>query len=343
MSRYADVRDMSIDWHTYSSASGSVLEIIRRPDLLELMRNMLFEDPPIHDEHRSVLNRALTPRRVADLEVRVRELCADMLDPLVGSGGFDFVRDFGARLPMLVIGSLLGVPDEDQDMVRVWADETLHRDEGETQSTAVEAHLRMHEYFTALVAERRARPRDDFITVLTQAPGLSDGELVGYVGLIAGAGNETVARLMGWAAVVLAANPDQRALLAEDPSLLAGGVEELLRYEAPSPVQSRLMTHDVELYGEKVPAGSVMVMITGSAGRDEREYPDPDRFDVRRNGSHLSFGHGVHFCLGAALARLEGRIGLEEILRRFPEWGVESVEMVHTSTVRGPASVRIAV
>jgi cytochrome P450 len=353
VSRFADVQEMSVDWHTYSSAYGSVLELIRNPEMLEAIRNMLFEDPPIHDIHRSILNRALTPRRVSDLEPRARQLCARFLDPLVGSGGFDFVQDFGVKIPMLVIGSLLGVPEEDQDMVRKLADDMLHVDEGESM-TDMTPHLRMAEYMVGLVAERRKEPTGDFISALTHADidtpdggtrKLEDHELLNFITLIAAAGNETVARLMGWAGLTLARNPDQRDILLDDRSAIPGAVEELLRYEAPSPVQARRVMRDVEVHGQTVPEGAVMLLLTGSAGRDDRVYPDPDRFDVRRVPQHVSLGHGVHFCLGAALARLEGRIAIEEFLDRFPKWTVDEdrVEMVHTSTVRGPEKLPITV
>ena len=158
---------MSVDWHTYSSTYGSVLEIIRNPAMLEQIRSMLFEDPPIHDIHRAILSRALDAAAGVDLEPRVRQLCADFLDPFVGSGGFDFVQDFGMKLPMMVIGALLGVPEEDQEMVRQTADELLHIDEGESM-TSMSPHIKMAEYMTGLVAERRKKPTDDFISVLTR-------------------------------------------------------------------------------------------------------------------------------------------------------------------------------
>ena len=328
VTRYADVRDMSVDWHTYSSAYGSVLDIIRNPAMLEQIRNMLFEDPPIHDIHRAILSRALTPRRVSDLEPRVRQLCADFLDPFVGSGGFDFVQDFGMKLPMMVIGALLGVPEEDQEMVRQTADELLHIDEGESM-TSMSPHIKMAEYMTGLVAERRKTPTDDFISVLTHADietpdgtrKLEDHELLNFITLIAGAGNETVARLMGWAGLTLAHNPDQRDILVDDRSAIPDAVEELLRYQPPSPVQARRVMRDVEVHGQTVPAGAVMLLLTGAAGRDEREYTDPDRFDVRRGAQHMALGFGVHFCLGAALGATGRPRRHRGVPRPLPEVG----------------------
>jgi cytochrome P450 len=173
---------------------------------------------------------------------------------------------------------------------------------------------------------------------------LDDSELLSFIGLLSGAGNETVARFLGWSATVLARFPEERRKLAGDPGLIPGGVEEILRYEAPSPVQARRMTRDVELHGKILPEGARVLLLTASAGRDEREYPEPDRLDITRKiDRHVSLGYGLHFCLGASLARLEARVALEETLLRFPEWEVdwESTEMVHTSTVRGYAKVPI--
>jgi cytochrome P450 len=354
VSRYKDVRDLSADWRTYSSARGSVLELIDAPpEVFEVAKNMLFEDPPIHDEHRAILARSFTPRRISALEGEIRALCRALLDG-VDPSGFDFVRDYGGKVPMMVIGMLLGVPSEDREQVRRWADEVVHRDEGDTEynTSGFEA---MQWYFSRMVEDRRRQPCDDLVTDLAHAEvrskdgsvrGMDERELLQYISLVAAAGNETVANLMGWAGMTLWRNPDQRQLLVDQPALIPNAVEELLRYEAPSPIQARLVMRDVELYQTKVPAGSKMALITASAGRDERVYEDPDRFDVRRNfeNTHVSFGHGIHFCLGAALARLEGRVGLEEMLARYPAWEVQQsgAEMVHTSTVRGWATLPVA-
>jgi cytochrome P450 len=353
VSRYQDVRDLSADWRTYSSARGSVLELIDAPpEVFEVAKNMLFEDPPIHDEHRAILARSFTPRRISALEGEIRDLCRSLLDG-VDPSGFDFVRDYGGMVPMMVIGMLLGVPPEDREQVRQWADEVVHRDEGDTEynTSGFEA---MQSYFSRMVEDRRKEPRDDLVTDLAHAEvrskdgsvrGMDERELLQYISLVAAAGNETVANLMGWAGMTLWRNPGQRQLLVDEPSLIPNAVEELLRYEAPSPIQARLVMRDVELHGTTVPAGSKIALITASAGRDERVYEDPDRFDARRNfdNIHVSFGHGIHFCLGAALARLEGRVGLEEMLARFPVWEVQesAAEMVHTSTVRGWATLPV--
>ena len=353
LSRYRDVYEASLDAATFSSAHGTVLEMMTdTPDQIPMM---IFMDPPEHDQLRGLVSRSFTPRRIGSLEDRIRDLCAAYLDPQVGGKGFDYLADFGARLPVMVIGSLLGVPEDDQDWIRESTDLLLHREPGETEPAGdtVAASNELARYWRDMVAERRRNPRDDMMTDLTQAEisledgttrSLTDAEVEAFIGLLSGAGNETVARFLGWTATTLARNPDQRARLVADPSLIPNAVEELLRYEAPSPVQGRWLTRDLELHGEVVPANSKILLLTGSAGRDERQYDDPDRFDVGRNGgTHVAFGYGIHFCLGAALARMEGRIAIEETLARFPEWDLveDGLEMVHTSTVRGYAKVPI--
>jgi cytochrome P450 len=314
---------------------------------------MLFEDPPIHDEHRSILARSFTPRRISSLEPQIRQLCVSYLDQFEGKDQFDFVRDYGGKIPMMVIGMLLGVPEEDREYIRSLADESVHREEGETEFS-VSGQTKMMEYFAEQVAIRRKQPTDDLMSELTHATvqtksgdsrTLADLELLQYIGLVAAAGNETVANLMGWAGITLYRHPDQRQALVDDPGLVPNAIEELLRYEAPSPIQARVVMRDVFLHGQTVPQGSKMALLTGSAGRDDRAYNDPDRFDVRRRvDHHVSFGHGIHFCLGAALARLEGRIGIQEMLKRYPNWTVDedNADMVHTSTVRGWAKLPVS-
>ncbi|MCH8134135.1 MAG: cytochrome P450 [Myxococcales bacterium] len=352
LSRFKDVLEASLDHETFSSGRGTVIELMDEP-----MQNppMIFMDPPAHTSFRKLVGRALTPRRMREIEPRIRELAAGYLDPRVGSGGFDFVADFGARLPVMVISSLLGVPLEDQEQLSHWTDQTLHREPGETgmSQAAQDASKDVMAYWQQHIDERRRRPRDDMMSDLMRGEleledgstrPLTDSELLVFYLLISSAGNETVARLLGWAAILLARNPGEREKLVRDPGLIPGGIEELLRYEAPSPVQARWVTRDVEFYGQVVPKDSKITLLTASGNRDEREFPDPDRLDVTRNiDRHLSLGFGIHFCLGASLARMEGRVALEETLRRFPSWDLveDGLEMIHTSTVRGYSHVPI--
>ena len=345
LSRHHDVEAAHRDPGTFSSARGTVLELMGHD--LSGTGQMIFLDPPEHTELRHLVSRAFTPRRTASLEDRVRDFCAQMLDAQQGRDRFDYLQDFGAKLPSMVISSRLGVPDEDQETFRRHVDGIFHIEPGVgmVNDTSLEAGGQIRRYLVRLMDRRKEDPQDDLLTALAQA-GLTRAQGTEFASLLLAAGTETVARLLGWAAVVLAEHPDQRAALVDEPSLIPNAVEELLRYEAPSPVQGRWTMRDVELHDTVIPRGSKVLLLTGSAGRDERAYPDADRFDVRRDlHNHVSFGYGIHYCVGAALARLEGRIALEETLKRYPTWDVDHDQSVrlHTSTVRGYAQVSIVV
>jgi cytochrome P450 len=355
LSRFDDVDAASRDPATFSSAHGTVLELMTDDPYPDAP--LIFLDPPDHTRLRALVSRAFTPRRVNALEDRIRELCADFLDRQVGRGEFDYLQDFAVRLPSLVISSLFGVPIDQQDDVRHLIDRmfTIEPGVGTMNSTAFQATADLRDTFESLLELRLQEPTDDMLTALNVAEIQDDdgsvrrltvSEAALFAVMLVSAGTETVARLLGWAAVTLDANPDQRAELATDFTLIPNAVEELLRYEAPSPVQARYATRAVELHGKVIPEGSKVLLLTGSAGRDEREFENAGRFDIHREFStHLSFGYGVHFCLGAALARLESRVALEETLRRFPAWEVDHTRAVrsHTSTVRGYSSVPIRV
>jgi cytochrome P450 len=354
LSRFTDVDAAHRDPKTYSSAHGTVLEMMTP----EIMGGglMIFLDPPDHTRLRRLVSKAFTPRRVTLLEDEVRSLCAGLLDAQVEKGTFDYVADFGARVPATVIAALLGIPPGDRDTMRELIDGTfhLHPETGMINDVSARYMMELHAFVTEQLKERQRQPRDDMLTDLLQGEIVDDnGDLrrlsledsTMFSILIASAGTETVARLIGWAGVVLAAHPDQRRELAADAALIPNTVEELLRYEAPSPVQGRWTTVDVELHGQTIPADSKVLLVTGAAGRDSRSFPEADRFDIHRvMDHHVSFGYGAHFCLGAALARLEGRIALEETLRRIPEWSVDLAEAtpLHTSTVRGYSALPIS-
>jgi cytochrome P450 len=345
LSRFADVEAASVDWKTYSSARGSLLEMIRS-GLPNPPGLFIGEDPPEHTMHRGILSRAVSPRRVAALEGRIRELCAELLDPFVGSDRFDLVADFAADLPMRVIGALVGIPEEFQEELREDLDDTARLEKEEPPEEM--ALPSFGEPYRPFLEFRRRNPADDFLTALIEARftdvltdeerGLSDAEILNYVGMLYAAGNETTARLIGWMGRVLAEHADQRAEVVGDRAFLANAVEETLRYEAPSPIQARTLTRDVELHDETVPAGSIVVLLTASANRDDRKFERADAFDLHRSiDHHLTFGYGTHYCFGAALARIEGRLALEELLDRFPTWDVDlaGAEMLHSSTIRG--------
>ena len=344
VSRYEDVERGFKDRATFISGRGGILELIKSG--IEIPPGtVIFEDPPTHTIHRSLLSRVFTPRKVAALEPRIRQYCADALDPLIGRSGFDLVRDFAAQMPMRVIGMLLGIPDQDQEAVRDRVDANLRTEAGRPMQQA--DAFASGDMFAEYIDWRADHPSDDIMTELMHAEfedetgtrrRLTRDELLTYVSVVAGAGNETTTRLIGWTGKVLAEHADQRREIVEDRSLVNDAIEEILRFEPPAQHVGRYVARDVEIHGRTVPEGSAMLLLVGAANRDERRFPDGDTFDIHRKvTSHVTFGYGAHFCLGAALARLEGRVALDELLNRFPEWEVDlaSAELASTSTVRG--------
>ncbi|WP_137148068.1 cytochrome P450 [Mycolicibacterium sp. CR10] len=353
LSRYSDVAQALPDWQTYRSGHGTTADILFAgievpPGIL------LFEDPPIHDLHRRLLSKVFTPRRMVAVEDLVREFCSSALDPLRDADGFDFVADLGAFMPMRTIGYLLGIPEEGQQQIRDLNDTliTVDADQGGSGDISPTVFAQSIAMFADYIEWRSSHPSDDLMTELlnaeveeqdgTRRP-LERNEVLAYTAMIAGAGNETTARLIGFMGEQLALHPDQRHELAADPSLIPSAVEETLRYEAPSPVQARYVARDVELYGHTVSEGSYMLLLNGSANRDESHFPDPDRYDIHRTGGHLSFGQGLHFCLGSALARLEARVAFEEVLKRWTDWDVDygNANRARTSSVRGWARLPV--
>jgi cytochrome P450 len=347
LSRFEDVEKALVDHSTFSSAKGGVLEIIKAN--IEMPSGVfIFEDPPLHTAHRSILSRVFTPKRMNALESQVREFCAQILDPLADADRFDFVVDLGEVMPMRVIGMLLGIPFDDLQAVREHKDKSLHREPGQPGDFANTDHKFADETFFADYIEWRAsNPSDDLMTALLQAEFTDDtgsvrkltrDEILIFVNILATAGNETTNRLIGWTGKVLADHPDQRRQLHADRSLIANAIEEILRFEPPAIQICRTATRDVEYYGQTVTEGSIIMLLNGSASRDHRAFPpDGDVFDIHRSfGHHLSFGYGIHFCLGAALARLEGRVALDEVFNRFADWEVDYDKAVlDTGTVRG--------
>jgi cytochrome P450 len=343
VSRADEVERGLVEREFFSNTRSDVLEFIKAG--MEFPPGIfIFEDPPLHTAHRGLVSRVFTPKKMAAIEPQVREFCARTLDPLVGRPGFDFVRDLGAQMPMRVIGMLLGIPEEHQEGIRDYVDSSIATDPGQPISDLTTL---AGDVYADYIDWRAQHPADDLMTELIHAEfedetgtvrTLTREEILMYVNIIGGAGNETTAKLIGWAGKVLADNPDQRRGLARDPSLIPNAIEELLRYEPPGPCVARYVVRDAEFLGGTVPAGNALLCLVGSANRDERRFPEPDRFDIHRTpGGLLTFGFGIHFCLGAALARLEGRVALEEVLVRFPEWTVDEdgAKLASTSTVRG--------
>ncbi|OMC53291.1 cytochrome [Mycobacterium sp. IS-2888] len=344
LSRYEDVSRELMNFDTFRSGRGTTMDIIMSgvevpPGII------LFEDPPIHDLHRRLLSRVFTPRRMEAIEPLTRAFCVRALDPLVGTGKFDFVENLGSMIPMRTIGYLLGIPEDSQESIRDRGGRSLTLKEGTFRPATKEFFEQSYQMFADYIDWRVDHPSDDLMTQLLNAEVEEDGstrrltrvEVLQYTSMIAGAGNETTTRLIGFAGQLLAEHPDQRRQIVENPSLIPMAIEEVLRYEAPSPVQARYVARDVESHGTTIPEGSIMLLLNGSANRDERRYPEGEKFDIHRGDTHLSFGHGLHFCLGSALARMQARVALEEVIKRWPDWEVDyaNARKAHTSSVRG--------
>ncbi|HEY2562645.1 MAG TPA: cytochrome P450 [Acidimicrobiales bacterium] len=344
VSRFDDVERGYLDPKTFTSGRGGIIELIRA-NVAMPSGVLIFEDPPVHTIHRRLMSRVFSANRVAALEPQIRKFCAHSLDPLIGAEEFDFIADLGAQMPMRVIGMLLGIPEQDQETVRNKVDANLRTEAG--QPMQVSENFIPTGMFADYIDWRADHPSDDIMTDLLQAEfedetgntrHLTRDELLTYISVISGAGNETTGRLIGWTGKVLADHPDQRRELVEDRSLLPNAIEEVLRFETPAPHAARYVAQDVEIQGQTVPEGSIMVLLPGSANHDDRRFSDGDAFDIHRSdGKSLTFGYGIHLCLGAALARLEGRVALDEILNRFPTWDVDMdrATLAPTSTVRG--------
>jgi cytochrome P450 len=356
LSRYEDVEPALKDFVTYSSARGITMDMyLADPDPNQIPM-IIMMDPPEHTVMRKLVNKVFTPRAVQALEPMIRATITEVagaLDPTA----FDVVEDFGAVFPVEVITTMLGVPPEHRQQLRLWSDKGLERKPGEFRPSAesVEAFTAGVMFYFDLVQQRRAEPQDDMISRLTQvdvdhADGvakLNDIEIAGFALMLGGAGAETVVKLIGNAAVIFAEHPFAWRRLRADRSKIPFAVEELLRYEAPTQYQLRYSTRDVALHGTTIPAHSVVMLINASATRDERAFPEPDLFDIDRtpSGHNLSFGYGVHSCLGAALARMEARIALDKMLDLMPEYQLDRAGMrrVAMANVAGWANVPIKV
>lgn len=348
LSRFEDVWRAVHDHATFSSAQG--ITVVDEPNEYQPPQ-MILMDPPRHDQLRALVSRAFTPRRIASMEDRVRAIAAGLVDEVVERGEGDFVRDLAIPLPSIVISELLGVPPEDRGDFRRWTDAMVAvTPDPQRIAEGREAAASLFGYFVQILAGRRKEPRDDLISALIAAEvdgeAMSEEELVGFCFLLLIAGNETTTNLISNGLVLLARHRDQRAALAGDPSLLATAVEELLRYEAPVQGLARTLTRDVELHRKRLREGDKVLLLFAAANRDDREFDDPDRLDLRRPlERHLAFGHGIHFCLGAALARLEGRLALDRVLARIPEYELttDTVHWTQLVPVRGVVEIPVSV
>jgi cytochrome P450 len=358
LSRYDDCAEAHRDVATYTSTRGLSLSQLTSAEFGEVADQtgmLIMMDPPMHERMRKLVNRAFTPRRVAEWEPVVQQVIGGLLDGLDGSGSFDAVVDFAGPFPVEVISTILGIPAADRQQIRHWTDSMLELEVGNPFPTAagVEAAIALFGYVEALVADKRQHPSDDMIGHLIEAEveredgtveRLEDIEVVRFVSLLVSAGSETVTKLVGNAVMTFAEHPDQLARMQADPSLAPSAVEEVLRWRAPSQYQGRYALRDRVWHGCTIPAGSPLLIVTGAANRDPRAYDDPDRFDITRQGPlGISFGHGIHFCIGSHLARLEGKVAFTEIYRRWPDLQVDldAVQWVHMANVAGPSSVPV--
>jgi cytochrome P450 len=360
LSRYDDCVEVHRDHRSYSSTRGVTLDQLRSAafgSAVERTGSIIMMDPPEHERMRKLVNRAFTARSIAGWEpVALRVICS-FLDDLAGAGSFDVVRDLSGPFPIEVISEILGVPEADRQQLRHWADALLEREVGNPfpPDSAMEAAVAFFAYMHDLVVERRAHPGtgmiDDLIAVEVSTDGggserLDDLDVAYFTALLTAAGAETVTKLVGNGVMTFAEHPDQQAALIADPSLVASAVEEVLRWRAPSQYQGRFSVADREFHGVTIPAGNPVLIVTGAANRDPRAYQDPDRFDITRDQPMpISFGHGIHYCIGAHLARLEGRIAFDELYRRWPGLRVDldGIRYVHMTNVAGPSSVPVYV
>jgi cytochrome P450 len=357
LSRYQDVLDASLNWQVFSSAHGSLLSDLTNPDYQPGGR-IINIDPPQHNRFRALVSRAFSPRGIARMEDVVREVIDSVLRTLEGRTNFDLVGEFSAIFPNEIISTILGIPALDRSQIRQWTDDILHREEGtdELSARTVQAFADQIAYFKHLSGEKRRRPGDDMITALVDAEvedgvgsttRLTDDEIADFAFVLGAAGTETVTKLVANAAVLLDRHRAQRELLLADKGRIPAAVDEVLRYWAPSHLQGRFTTSDVTIDGMTIPKSSPVFLITGSANRDPRAYPDPDRFDIARTDLPvaLGFGFGAHYCIGAALARTESRLALSEMLTRWPDFTIDEtgLERVHMANVAGFSRVPFSV
>ena len=356
LSRFADVVAAHRDWRGLSSAHGIDLSSLTKdPDFIKSLGMIIMMDPPEHDRFRALVSRVFTPRAVSSLEPMIRTVITEILDPLMERQSFDAVADFSAPFPVEIIARMLGVPEGERQQIRHWLDLFLDREPGQMDPSpeGQAALLDVVGYFYDLTLEKRRRPGEDMLTRLTQVTvdrgdgtetALSDNEIAGFASLLGGAGAETVTKLVGNAVVLFDQHPDQWRAVTTEPDRIPGAVEEILRFLPPSQYQGRFSVEDREYEGGVIPAGFPVLLLTGAATRDPREFEDPDAFDIGRPRSvSIGFGHGVHSCLGAALARLEGRIALEELGARWSRLAIdtEGLRRVTMSNVAGYACVPV--
>ena len=357
LSRHHDVHEGFRNSSTLSNRDGVSLDPVSRGRHASKTMSFLAMDDPGHLRLRTLVSKGFTPRRIRELEPRVTELAVQHLDTMLEKAGsgvtVDYVSEFAGKLPMDVISELMGVPVPDRDRIRSMADGVMHREDGVTDvpASAIEASLNLIVYYQQMIADRRKEPTDDLTTALLEAEidgdRLTDEEILGFMFLMVIAGNETTTKLLANAAFWGHKNPDQLTQVYEDPSRVPLWVEEALRYDTSSQILARTVSGELTLYDTTIPEGDVLLLLPGSAHRDERAFENPDDFVIGRDiGSKLlSFGSGAHFCLGAHLARMEARVALTELFKRIRGYQVDEANSVrvHSSNVRGFAHLPMTV
>jgi len=356
LSRFADVLAAHRDWQGFSSAHGiELFTLSMDPEEVRGFRSIIMMDPPEHDRFRALVSRVFTPRAVAALEPMIREVICTFLDPVNDATEFDAVADFAAPFPVEVISRMLGVPEGERQQIRHWLDGSLRREPGQSEPSAEneQAVLETAVYFHELTFAKRKNPGDDMLSRLTQVTvdrgdstqtGLDDTEITGFVTLLGGAGAETVTKLVGNAVMLFWQHPDQWQKILDDAAKIPRAVEEILRYLPPSQYQGRFCVEERELEGGTVPAGFPVLLITGAATRDPRAFARADEFDIERQpGISIGLGHGAHSCLGAALARMESRIAIEELAARWQRLEVDEsgLRRVQMANVAGYSNVPV--
>lgn len=353
LSRHSDVIAAFRDNVRLSSANGVSLDPAAWGPHAHRTMSFLAMDDPRHVRMRRLVYKGFTPRRVTEMDSRIHELTLEHLEPALARGTFDWIEDFAGKLPMDVISELMGVPESDRAEVRRLADLVVHREEGvlDVPVAAIEAALKLLGYYSDMVAERRRTPTEDLTSALLHAEidgdRLSDEEIIGFMFLMVVAGNETTTKLLGNALYWSARNPGEYAKVSADPDLVPDWVEETLRYDTSSQIVARSAATDIDMHGSTIPAGSKVLLLIGSANRDSEVFEDGDSYRIDRpdKGNLASFGAGVHFCLGAHLARLETTIALREFASRVRGYDLveAGIERVHSTNVRGFAKLPITV
>ncbi|HXW83548.1 MAG TPA: cytochrome P450 [Candidatus Binataceae bacterium] len=336
VARYADVRAVLTDHETFSSRPPEGPLFQQQNDLFGNAASMLSSDPPVHTRLRRLVARDFTPRRIGALEPRIREIAHSLLDRAQARGHFDVIADLATPLPVMVIAQLLGVPPENYEQFKDWSDRIIESDNVgpgmQMPQEIKDAFRSLSEYFGAEIDRRRREPGGDLISALVaahdQSEALSADELLQFVILLLLAGNETTTNLIGNGSLALALNPAEAARLRKDPSLMKSAIEEMLRYDGPVQATFRTANRDVEVGGTKFERGTGVFVVLAAANRDPAQFPEPERFDIARQpNEHFAFGDGIHFCIGAPLARLEGAIAFTAMLERFGAPRLKSPDM----------------